>query len=224
MFHSMYEEMTRFASEGDFKEELPRARTEFVARTGDLFESDTSYERRIGAFLEWYVLDRTVSFSPQNTPAKLYIEHVTPKLTTPELAKLRALTRTRLSLYEFRRAKEDQLVVVDLLNDEKVKIFERRKPIGLESGDLMEARVVPYEEHSLFSDALTIHQREGRKSILKVARGFRKMPRSSNEQRIDLVHQVAYYANRCERYKHVDPKTIFAEMEAVAAGTRALAS
>jgi hypothetical protein len=210
MFHATYEKMVQFASQGALAEELARARGEYVSRTGDMFESDPSYERRIAAFLEWYVLDRPVSTAPQMTPAKLYIEHMLSTKTTPELSEMRNLTRTHLSLFEFKRAKSEQLRVVDLLTGDKVDVFERRKPAGLESGDILEARLVPHGDTYMFSEAIGVHPREARKPILAAAKRFKKS--GSEEGRIDLVHRCAYFANRAERYSHVDPKEIFAPL------------
>ncbi len=209
MFQHIYEEMVRFASEGGLGEELPRARQEYVSRTGDLFETDENYEARIAAFLEWYVLDRPVGLS-NKTPARMHIDALTPGLTTPEVNRLRDLLRTRLSLFEFKKAKDSTLHVVDLLDGAKHEVFERRRPAGLEPGDILEARLVPFDERTLFSDAFTFHPREAHKQIRAVAKAFRKQNRP--EGRVDLVHRVAYLTNRCRRYKHVDPRKIFAEL------------
>jgi hypothetical protein len=202
--------MVQFDSREALAEELPRARKEYVQRTGDLFETDDNFESRIACFLEWYVFDRQVSAMANKTPARLYIESVTAGLTTPEVNRLRDLTRTVLSLFEFRRARESTLAVVDLLAGTKHEIFERRKPAGLEPGDILEARLVPFEEHVYFSEAFAFHPRPARKAILKAAKLFRKTGRP--EQRLDLVHRVAFLGNRCRRYKHVDPAKIFADL------------
>jgi hypothetical protein len=215
MFHATYEKMVQFASQGALAEELRRARSEFIARTGDLFESDASYERRIAMFLEWYVLDRTVTDQPNATPAKLYIDSVLAAHTTPEITEMRNLTRTVLSLFEFKRAKNDQLRVVDLLSGEKIEVFERRKPAGLESGDILEARLVPQGDRYMFSESYAVHPREAKKPILTATKRFRKS--KATEGRVDLVHRVAYFANRCERYQHVAPLEIFAPLLAPAA-------
>ena len=211
MFHQTYEAMTHFASTGQFESELPRARREFEQRTGELFETDPGFERRIAAFLEWYVLDRFLSFAPNKTPAMLYIEAQVPELTTPEVNNLRGMMRTTLSLFEFKRSKDEHLHVVDLLDGKKLKVYERRKPVGLESGDILEARLVPCDGELLFSECFTFHPRNSRKAIRKASKTFRKaiIPPS----RVDFVHRVAYFTNRCERYKHVNPEQIFAELE-----------
>lgn len=210
MIHEPYEEIVRFASEGDLGDELQRARAEFLERTGELFESDDAFERRIASFLEWYVLDRSISTRPDRTPAEAYVEQVAPTLAADKLERLRALTRTTLSLFEFRSVKKETLKVTDLLTNEKLDVFERRNPAGLESGDILEARIIPLDEKLVFSEIFAIHPRAARKEIRKAAKEFRK--NGNQDGRIDLVHRVARLANKCVRYAHVDPKQIFADL------------
>lgn len=210
MFHVAYEKMVQFASEGELAADLPPAREEFVRRTGDLFESDRSFERRISSFLEWYVLDRGVSFASHTTPARMYIDSVADSLTTPEIAELRQLTRTVVSIFEYRGAKPEAMRVVDLLANEKLDVFERRAPAGLTSGDIIEARLVPDGDRFMFFPSIAVHPHEANKAIQKAAKRFRK--KGAVDGRLDLVHRIAFLANRCERYGHVDPREIFAEL------------
>ncbi len=214
MFQALYEEVVRFGSEGELGEELKRARAEYVTRTGELFESDASFERRIAAFLEWYALDRPIAATPDETPLQRFLKVRGPAMSPDDQRRVGDMQKTVLSLFEFRRARTDHMVLVDLLTHEKISVYERRKPAGLASGDILEARVVPYDGKLLFSDAYCVHPREVRKAILKAAKRFKKAKVGS---RLDLVHRVAYFTNRCERYRHVDPKQIFAELEAQAA-------
>jgi len=215
MHHPEYEQIVQFASEGELADELSTARKEYVTRTGDMFENDSSFERRLASFLEWYVLDRPVSSSAHLTPAKIYIKDVTEARTTPEITELRALTKTRLSLFEFKSFKKDNLKVLDLLTNQKLQVFERRKPTGLESGDIIEARLVPKGDTHMFSETFGFHPREARKPILKAAKLFRKEKINGDEEspaRLDLIHRVAFLANRCERYGHLPPTEIFSEL------------
>lgn len=214
MFHGFYENVVRFASQGELDKELRLAKAEYFQRTGEMFESDTSFEHRIAAFLEWYVLDRAIKGMPTPevmTPVQLFLRDQGSHLPEEDLAKLKALCETTLSLFEFRKVKNDHVVVVDLLTNRKQLVYERRKPAGLDSGDIIEARLVPYDDKLMFSDAFTVCPRDARRTILKAAKIFRKKTGSA-EDRINLVHQVAYFSNRCERYKHVDPKKIFAAL------------
>jgi hypothetical protein len=218
MYHALYEQVCRFASEGALAAELPRAKAEYLQRTGELFESDTSFERRIAAFLEWYVLERPSSLGNQR-PIDLYVAEHGAAASPEDRAQLEDLRRTHLSLFEFKKVKGEIVVLQDLLNPDrkrdKSEVYERRKPAGLSSGDILEARLVPCEGRLMLSEATLALPREGRKVILKVAKKY-KAEMHATVPRTDLVHRVVYFANRCERYKHVDPKRIFAELEGVA--------
>lgn len=216
MYQGLYEDVVRFASEGELSEELQQARKEYVQLTGEMFESDPSFERRIAAFLEWYTLDRVLPAGAGVTPLEFYLQGPGATQEESDRSRLVALKNSHLSLFEFKRAKEDHMAVLDLLTNEKLSIYERRKPAGLEAGDILEARVVPYDDKLVFSEAYALHPRDARKAILKATKKFRKSDGSAAE-RLNLVHRVAFLANRCERYKHVSPKQIFLELEAQAA-------
>ncbi len=216
MFHGLYEQVVRFASEAPLADELQEAKAEFLHRTGDLFESDGAFERRIAAFLEWYVLDRPAKAAAGKRPVDVYLDTKAAELPTPEdKTRVQGFATTRPSLFEFKRAKDEQMSLVDLLDTNKktakVQVYERRKPAGLESGDILEARLVPYEGKLMFSEAIQVLPREGRKVIVKVCKRYRA-EMAETMPRINLVHRVAFFANRCERYKHVAVAKIFADL------------
>ncbi|MCK5691046.1 hypothetical protein KAI87_17315 [Myxococcota bacterium] len=215
-----YDSMLEFASSGPLEGEINKARSEFVKRTGDIFESDASFERRMGSFLEWYVMDRPVDDVAGNkTPAKLYVESVVPDLTTQQVAMIRSLTRTVLTLAEFRGTKNGSLYLTNLMDGMKIEVSERRGSAGLEKGDLLELRLIPIsDEKWILADSLSVHPRPARKVILRASKTFRKAFKKTNLQqdagalaRLDFVHRLAWLANRSERYKHLEPKQIFAE-------------
>lgn len=220
MFHGLYEQMVRFASEPPLADELQQAKAEFLHRTGDLFESDGAFERRIAAFLEWYVLDRPAQAVAGKRPVDVYVEKkqgevASGAFTAEDLTRIQNFATTRPSLFEFKRAKDEHMTLVDLLDTNKktakVQVYERRKPAGLESGDILEARLVQYDGKLMFSEAIQVLPREGRKSILKICKRY-KSEFAETMPRIALVHRVAFFANRCERYKHVAVAKIFADL------------
>jgi hypothetical protein len=211
MFYGAYEEMVRFASEGELSAELRQAKAEFVERTGELFESDASFERRLASFLEWYVLDRPVSFADGLTPAQIYINQLGEGRDPQDVERMRCLTKSTLSLFEFRRTKGEHMQITDLLSGAQHEVYERRKATGLEPDDIIEARIIPLEDKLVFAEAFAFVPRAARRAIIKVTKAYRK-DGSPLEERLNLLHRVSYYTNRCERYKHVDPKQIFADL------------
>lgn len=212
MFHGIYDDMVQFASEGPLADELARAKVEYFERTGELFESDPSFERRMASFLEWYVFDRALPQHDRLTPARLYIRERAANASHTERARMDEVAASLPSLFEFRKIKNERLYVVDLLTNSKLTVFERRHPAGLEAGDILEARLVEFDGEQYFSEVWAVHPRDARRAILKATKAFRKQG-GAHEQRVDLVHRVARLSNRCERYKHVSPKQIFEELQ-----------
>jgi hypothetical protein len=214
MYHAAYEDLIRFASQGRLDEQLRTAKGEYVARTGELFESDPAFERRLASFLEWYALDRPLTFAPEKRPVHLYLEHLAQTSTVDAAQHLVGLAQTTLSLFEYAKVKDGHLVVTDLLSGNKLRVAERRRVVGMETGDIFEGRLVPFESSTIFTDTFAFHPREARRAILRAAKAFRKAddPDDVDTGRIDFVHRVAYLANRSQRYKHVDPKQIFSAL------------
>jgi hypothetical protein len=215
MFHPVYEEIVKFASEGVLHAELVAAKAEFMQRTGELFESDPSFERRIAAFLEWYVFDRSLhAVIPKTTPLQRYIRVLPPDAYARCAPALEAFGQAWLSVFEFKKAVHEGFVLVDVFSQQKITVFERRRPVGFSLGDVFEARVVPYENKHTLTDAVMMYPSEAYPLISQAAKKFRKKYASAGasptpEERIALVHQMTYLANKCERYKHVDPRAIF---------------
>ena len=211
MQHPAYDDLIEFATTGPNANELAMARGEYAALTGDLFESDQDFESRIASFLEWYTLDRQVSHAMNATPARLYIDHVRSGLTTPELAVLRPLTRTRLTLLDVKRVKPEVLVVKDLLVNEKLELHREGVFLaGVESGDVLEGRVFPEGNRLNLSDNVFVFPRTVRKSILKFTKTFKRA--TGDRTSVGMVQRCSYLRNRAMRYGHVDVRQIFREL------------
>lgn len=219
-----YERLLAWASSAGMADELQTAKREWFEKTGELFDTDASFERRIASFLEWYTLDRAAHVTGGETPVVRFLAmartgeggtasegDATPDAS--ELAALEALSRSHLSVFEFHKVKLSRLHLTDLLTRERLAIFERRAPAGLASGDLLEARLVQLDGERLLTDTTWAHPREVRRVVLRVAKRFVKAGDLSAPVRLAFVQRLAHAANRCERYRHVPPKRLYAELE-----------
>ena len=212
MFHPDYEDLVRFASEGSMDAELRLAKSEFVAGTGAIFESDAAYERRIGSFLEWYVFDRPTSFAAPSTPMRLYLRQRADFQTVPERRRLLALSQTVLSLFEYLPQKGASLVLRCLLTGLAYPVHVQETPAGLEPRDILEARLVPLDGRLMLSDPLGYIPREANRVVRRATQLFRRRHAPTDADRMRMIWHVAALVNRCERYRHVPPKQIFAEL------------
>lgn len=214
MFYRAYEELVRYASTGPHAHALSNAKEEYIAQTGELFESDPSFERRLSLFLEWYVLDRRNKTTDTKRLVESYLEDCLRDDASSELiVGLTALVHARASLFEFRRQKGEFLQVVDLLTGEKLEVLERRHALGLAARDIFEARLVPYDDRYRFTENSAYFPVEVRTHLLHAARLFRKKRDASSDDRVRLLHQLAYSRNRAERYRHVPATQIFAAQQ-----------
>ena len=208
---TIYDTLLSFTGKPDFLDDLKRARIEFIERTGDLFESDASFERRMSLFLEWFILDRDCRNRAR--PIDLFRESSAAQgLSDSEHAQLDSLSHSRLTLMEFRSWRGGIGRFVDLLPKQRLRITCPMAPLGLAPGDIVECRRYEYDGDLLISDAMTFLPRDARRMILKAC----KLQQGSTESldRLDFVHKISFLANRGERYSHVAPREIFKALSA----------
>jgi hypothetical protein len=123
-------------------------------------------------------------------------------------------TQSRLSLYEYRatrgffsRPEKGQVRVRDAITGKDFDVTERRHVAGLETGDVLEARLIPFAGHLLFSTAFTFHPRVAVKSIkTEVKRRKKKEPDRPPQE---LVWECARRAVKVERYKQIAIERIY---------------
>ena len=72
MLNSVVDAFHSFASSVELADGLRIARREFVTLRGDLFDSDSDYEARLGVFLDWFLCDRKVRIGDTTKSAASY--------------------------------------------------------------------------------------------------------------------------------------------------------
>lgn len=208
MQSTAYEALLEYAGQSSLHEELTRAREDYIDRTGPLFESDPSFEHRLTSFLEWFLLDRTLTSNPTTKPVDLYLSESTPDVLQEQGESIKALAQSRIELMEFRRWKDGQGRFKDLIRKGRWVLDMPEIPLGLESGDVVAGRVVGSRESAYLLESLTLFPKGARKLITKAAKPYRASTLGVTEQ-VDFIHRLTFLANRGERYGHVDSREIF---------------
>jgi hypothetical protein len=198
-----------FASGEQFQQELLQAKTEYFAGTGELFEDDKSFELRMASFLDFFVFDWKLAGSGK-TPSELFFEQSTG-LSEEEQQGLRGLTETRHSLWEVRKLAKANVRLRDLFTGKDIDVFERRQPAGLKRGDIIEARLVPYDGRLLFSSAFCFHPEEVRKVILKEVKRLKK--HEPDFDRRGFIWSLSKMRLKLERYRNIAPEQIYSFAE-----------
>jgi hypothetical protein len=205
-FQPYLDRLISFASSEDRKQDLLSAKAEYFRLTGEVHEEDKSFEMRMASFLDWYLFDRP-SPASGHTPAQEYYELVSKTSSREHAEIFRGFTETRHGLFEVRKFGKDMVRLRDLYTGQDHDVTERRVVAGLEKGDVIEARLIPFGGHLLFSSASLYHPREGTKAIVKEVKRRRKKEPERDPR--ELVWECARMALKVERYRQISVEKIY---------------
>jgi hypothetical protein len=148
--NQLIEEITRDHQPDD----IYQAKKDFQKISGELFEDDKSYESRMGAFLEWYTFDRICPESA-TTPLQRYLKNTSITPESRELAE--AISQSIHALFIAKKIKNDCVIVVDIMDNEKYQVLENDGSILFNADDLFEGRLIPYNGQYYFTDHFCYH-------------------------------------------------------------------
>ncbi len=216
MFQPQIDRLTEFVSTPEFEPALIEAKKEYFRRTGEVFEDDEAFEMRMACFFDWFLFDRKIDGAGL-TPAEMFVERHFAGLSEEERTQYKNLSHTQHSLYEVGKMKTDTMIMKDLFSGKSLAVYERRKPIGVDKGDIIEARLLRTSDDKLmFSPAFCFHPRDARKRILKMVRSHKK---AGLDPEI-LINKLAYLRLKLDRYKHVRAETIYDDADTAPRMTR----
>ncbi|WP_225409364.1 hypothetical protein [Stigmatella hybrida] len=200
------DQLTAFGSEEPRKADLLEAKAEYFRLTGEVFEDDKLFELRMASFLDFYLYDR-VSPLTGKTPAVEFYEQRLQAVAPEEANAFRSFTETVHGLFEVRKLGKGVIRLRELFSGKDFDVTERRHIAGLETGDILEARLIPFGGHLLFSSAFCYHPRPAVKSIkAEVKRRKKKQPDSSPQE---FVWECARRALNVERYRQIAVEKIY---------------
>lgn len=195
------------------REEIVQARLEYFSRTGgEVHEEDRSFEHRMQGFFNWYLFDRPGDGGL--TPVQRYLQQRGAQLGGPEKELLIGTTRSRLSLYEFKgrsaifsRVRAGCVRVRDVFTGDSFDVLEKVPMLGVEEGDLLEARLIPVGDGHRFSSSFVFHPREARGALLREVRRRRKRVAAVDARA--FCWEISRMALQAERFRNVPLSAIY---------------
>ena len=205
----LHERLLSWASADPQEPRLLAARQDHFARYGEPHEEDQSFERRMNGMLEAYLFDwRPAPDAP--TALERFLEAQGEALPAEERAAFRALGANRHGLFEVRKMAEGQVRLRDAFTGEDLEVTERRQLAGLAKGDLLEARLMPFEGQLWFSGAFLYQPREARARILAEVKRLKKAAGKHGRPDVDgLLATLSRMAFKLERYRNVRLESIY---------------
>jgi septation ring formation regulator EzrA len=148
--NQLIEEITR----NHPQEDIFQAKKEFQKISGEIFEDDKSYDSRMGSFLEWYTFDR-ISPESKLTPLQQYLQNKSAIPAHKDLAE--AISHGIHGLFIAKKVKNDCVIVVDVMDNEKYRVLENQGSIFFNSDDFFEGRIIPFNGQYFFTDHFCYH-------------------------------------------------------------------
>jgi hypothetical protein len=205
----LQEKLLTWATSEERKEELLSARRDYFDRHGEPHEEDKSFETRMNGMLDYYLYDFRPPGSAETT-IEIFMREMGPKLTTDELALYRVLAKSIHGLFEVKKIRPGEVRLRDCFTDVIYDVTERRQMLGLSKGDLLEARLVPFQERLFFSGAFLYHPQEVRKLILNEVKRLRKQAGKGNLPDVEgFIATLSRMAFKLERYRNVKVESLY---------------
>jgi hypothetical protein len=205
----LHERLLSWATAEPRKDDLLAAKREHFERHGEPHEEDRSFEARVNGMLDHYLYD----FRPAGgagTTLERFLEAEGPALSAEEMAAYRDLARGRHALFEVRKIADGRVRLRDVFTGTDHDVTERRNVAGLDKGDLLEARLLPFAGELFFSGAFLYHPREVRKEILaEVKRRKKEAGKGGTPDVPAFLCQLARMALKLERYRNVRLESIY---------------
>jgi hypothetical protein len=209
MLGELQEKLLAWATADARKEELLAARRYWFDRNGEPHEEDKSFEARMNGLLDFYLYD----FHPPGSSAttiEIFMTERAPQLTTDELAAYRELSKNLRSLFEVKKIRPGEVRLRDCFTDVQHDVTERRQMAGLVKGDLLEARLLPFNGHLFFSPAFLYHPQEVRKIVLsEIKRRKKEAGKGSTPDVEEFLATLSRMAFKLERYRNVNVESIY---------------
>ena len=203
-YQPFLDQLIAFASTEERKPDLMAAKGEYFQATGEVFQDDKSFESRMASFFEYYLFDRKTGLSAKTPAQELFEQRATAK--PEESSAYRSFTETTHGLFEVRKIAERIVRLRELFSAKDYDVTERRPMAGLEKGDILEARLIPFQGHLLFSGTFCCHPRAAVKIIRKEVKR-RKMRAEASAR--EFAWECAKMALKVDRYRQIAIEKIY---------------
>lgn len=194
-------------SEGPYYDEVKRAKEEFFLRAGQVAEGSDKFETQMESFLDWYLFDRPLE-KHDLCPVKLFVIQYGEKLDPEDRAIFDEISRSRHSLFELLKVKNNDVYIKDLFEGEKYIIEESEINEGFTKGDIFEGRLIPFRGRLVFGKSFVFHPRDCRSYINK---SIKRIKYLDEKQRLRLIHHLASMRLKLDQYPHIDAVHIYTE-------------
>jgi hypothetical protein len=205
LIHALIDRLALTYGQEPHAAEIAQAREAYFTQAGKVFEDDGDlFERRVAAFLEWYLCERPLGAGPP--PVVQALEGGTG-YSAEERRALAWIAASHRSLFDLADVASGRILLEDVISGARFSVRERRSTVGFEVGELLEARLCWDGAEVVFAKTFLFHPRDAREQVLDLidaglARG---------DGRDAIVFQLSRLHLRWHRLGHVGAARVYRE-------------
>lgn len=198
---STIEAMLTKYSQGEYYDELLKAKALYTELTGKLNDDDDEYESRMNLFNDWYLFNYRLQEGK-----RLVDDYIASHEFEEEFAK--ALLNVNYSLFQFKKTNfKKEVVLSDILHSDKVTLSKENPFSGLVEDDIFVGRVVVYNEKGYFLKGVCTLPQSVLSNLKKESKKVRKLNNIEEEETFLL--KLENLKTRSKNYGHLDASKIF---------------
>jgi hypothetical protein len=188
-------------TQGHHFDGLKDAKEKYFSITGKLDEDKDEFEPRMNCFNDWYIFQYRHA-----DDSKVIEDYIRTHDLDEELSQ--ALLNVNHSLFEFSKINfRKQVVLKDVLHDEKITLVKNHPTISLMEGDVFTARVIKYKGSYYLLRGVCILPQSVKSVLKKQSKKVRKT--NSFEEELNYLLQLEHLKTKSMHYSHIDPSKIF---------------
>ena len=187
-----------------YRGEMVAAKEEFEPVAGQMMESDESFDARVNAFHNWYILDRPMT-GTGITPLRYYLESNADVLPEDAVLGYRDLYDNVHSVFELLKLNGEVAYLRDLISRKKHVVEGARQLDSMERGDLFNTRVFAHGKKSYLTNYLLLHPA----GVTRIIRAEAKKVRKAKEDSKPFLFRLLFFHSRWEQYTQMDEDKIY---------------
>ncbi len=208
MQHSVeyyFSQLNKEMSCDSYYKEISRAKDEFLDNTGIIHTDDSFYEMKMAVFWDWFLFDRPLQNGNRtyDSPLVYYYKSRDSCIPQKEIEVYSKFSENIHSLFVVKKFKKNELVVKDLYSKKKYVCQDIN--FTFNKGQVIEARIIPFNGHFTTTGAYLFHPEE----ILSFIKKRIKLLQKSKEPLLPFIHKLAYCHSKSLQYRHIQSQSIY---------------
>ncbi len=199
MIKERIDELVEYISASGREADVAKVKEEYFSENAGIFGDEESYDMRIGAFLEWYMIDRMIG---GKSLLEEYAETIDDLGKREDILSLRDGLR---SIFEVTGVYDDRVYLKDLVGKKKYIVMSPYANKFFKNKNILDCRIFKYDEKRYtMSESYFFHPEKAKKIIVS------KLKEAAAMDKIGLLlNSMANMSIKWERYRNFKLEEIY---------------